>query len=362
MVLLCLLGAAGVAAAELVRGRSAWYEDRAAAASARMREAMGALGAHRAENGPAVDRAVDINGTGLIGVAFSSMTTTVGSLEAKRTTANPDMAALMVHLLDRAGVREGDFVAVGASGSFPGLILATLCAADAMGLDAGLVVSLGASQWGANAPGFTWLDIEDVLYSSGMLSYRSAAASIGGDVDVGRDLSAEARAALTARIEASPAMLIDDPNLASNVAARMEIYLELASDRRIAAFVNIGGAWANLGTDASVLELSPGVIRSTPALAPEKRGVIHAMADSDVPIIHLLNVKELAQRFGVPWDPSPLPAPGPLRVPETGLARIGVTALACIYLAAVAVWLVRDYGRRRRTHRAFPGASPDEPG
>lgn len=336
---------------ELIWGRSGGSQEQAIAASMQMQAATETIAAHRSESGPALDSAADLNGTGLIGVQFSSMTTTVGSLEAKRTTTNPNLAGLMVHLLDEAGVQEGDFIGVGASGSFPGLILATLCAAEAMGLDVGLIVSLGASQWGANLLGFTWLDIEDVVCRRGMLPYRSAAATVGGDLDIGRDLDPETRALLRSRIDASGAILIEDSDLASNVATRMAIYQELSGDRRIAAFVNIGGAWANLGTDAAVLTLSPGLSHVDILPPSETRGVVYSMAGVGVPIIHLLNVKELAQRFGLPWDPSPLPAPASLHIQGRVRTRAGVVALGGGYLGVVTAWLVWARFGRKRTGR-----------
>jgi poly-gamma-glutamate system protein len=362
-VALFVLGVAAVLIAECLRVGTAEDQGRMLVASARMEAGIEALSAYRLANGPLLNRADDVNGTGLIGIQFSPMTTTVGDLEAKRTTTNPNMAGLMVFLLAKAGVREGDFIAVGASGSFPALILATLCAADAMNLDLGLIVSLGASQWGANLPDFTWLDMEDVLYRRGIAPWRCAAASVGGDLDTGRDLAGDVRAGLRSRIEASAATLIDQPDLVGNVALRQSVYRSLADGRPIAAFVNIGGSWANVGADASILNLSPGVNHIETLPPPDARGVVHAMAEDGMPIIHLLNIKELAQRFRLPWDPSPLPEPGSLRAlwMSDGV-RIGVSVLAASYLGIVTAWLLWiRLGRRgrKRTGDAPGGRSRD---
>ena len=352
LLLMLALGTAAVAITEGLGSGTSGDQSRMLRASRLMQSGIEAISAHRMTGGPALDRGADINATGLIGAQFSPMTTTVGSLEAKRTTTNPNMAGLVVFLLAEAGVQEGDFIAVAASGSFPGLILATLCAADAMNLDVALISSLGASQWGANLADFTWLDIEDVLCESGIISRRSSAATVGGDLDIGRDLSDETRTRLRARIEGSGAVLIDDPDLADNVAERMSVYRTAAGDRPSAAFVNIGGAWANLGTDASVLNLSPGVNEIEILPRSERRGVVHAMAADGVPIIHLLNIRELAQRFGMPWDPSPLPKPGLLHfTQENHRAPIHVIAVASSYLGIVAVWLLRLHVRRRQPRR-----------
>ena len=77
----------------------------------------------------------DLHGTGLIGEDYNANTTTAGILEAKRTTASTDMAALMVVLLNEAGIRSGDRVGAVMSGSFPGMNLALMSACAAMEAD-----------------------------------------------------------------------------------------------------------------------------------------------------------------------------------------------------------------------------------
>ncbi|MDH5466438.1 MAG: hypothetical protein OEY25_03365 [Candidatus Aminicenantes bacterium] len=46
----------------------------------------------------------------------------------------------------------------------------------------------------------------------------------------------------------------------------------------------------------------------------EKRGVIFEMAERGIPVVHLLYIKGLVQRYGLSWDPVPLPDPGKGRV------------------------------------------------
>ena len=63
------------------------------------------------QNGSAGDcpfqKADDLNETGLIGDYLTPVTTTLGNLEAKRTSVNPNAAALVVHLLFEAGSDQG---------------------------------------------------------------------------------------------------------------------------------------------------------------------------------------------------------------------------------------------------------------
>lgn len=275
-----------------------------------MVRATAAIRDGRLARGFAVDPAADPNGTGLIGVESSIVTTSSGRLEAKRTATNPDFAALVVSLLREAGARRGDTVAVGASSSFPGLIVATLAAARVLGLEPLVISSLGASQWGANVPGFGWLEMEGCLRAEGIGGIPPVARSVGGEGDVGRDMDPVGRSALEARLRAGDAPFLAEPDLARNVARRMALYRERAADRRIAAFVNIGGSTANIGTNAEVLKLRPGLAGGVFVPPPGERGVLQAMAAEGVPVVHLLNIKGLCERYGLAWDPRPLPEPG----------------------------------------------------
>lgn len=313
-------------------------------ASRTMAAATAAIRACRVEKGVPVDRETDPNGTGLIGLETSPITTSTGRLEAKRTTMNPNFAALAVALLHEAGARRGDAVAVGASSSFPALVIATLAAAKSMGLRPIVISSLSASEWGANIPGFNWADIEDCLRAAGILDIRPAARAVGGDEDVGRDMSPEGRTLLESRIRESGVPFLEESDLERNVASRMKLYGEGAGTRPIKAFVNIGGSWANLGTNAEVLKLRPGLAGDVFVPPPGERGVLQAMAGLGIPVIHLLNVKGLCERYGLPWDPRPLPGPGGFLNSAAGGGTSSVM-LSAGYVLLVIMILV--FGRRR---------------
>ncbi len=294
-----------------------------------------------------VDRETDPNGTGLIGLETSAITTSAGRLEAKRTTTNPDFAGLVVFLLYEAGARRGDTVAVGASSSFPALVVATLAAAEVMGVEPLVISSLGASEFGANIPEFNWTDMEDCLRAEGVLDIRPIARAVGGDEDVGRNMSPEGRALLESRVRESGVPFIEEPDLERNVEFRMELYGEAAGTRPIKAFVNIGGSWANIGTNSEALKLRPGLTGDVFVPPPAERGVLQSMAARHVPIIHLLNVKGLCERYGLPWDPRPLPRPGEGKIFREAAARSWPgAALTAIYI--LAIFLVFVTIRQRR--------------
>jgi len=302
-----------------------------------MADATRALQECRTRRGGSPDPRFDINRTGLIGLETSSITSSLGQLEAKRTTLNPNFAALAVRLLLEAGARPGDTIAVGASGSFPGLILAALSAARALEIRPLVISSLGASQWGANDPAFHWFHMADCLRAAGIFPWPPAAVTLGGGGDIGEDMAPEGRALLRETIRRSGRLTFEEPDLPANVSRRMQILEAAAGDAPIRAFVNIGGAVANMGDDAEILHVRPGLsrIRRLPAL--ERRGLLFAMAARGIPVLHLLYVRGLAQRYGLPWDPSPLPRPGEGDLFHRTRRRHRLfTILALVYLAAMA--------------------------
>ncbi|MDH7513054.1 MAG: poly-gamma-glutamate system protein [Clostridiales bacterium] len=279
-------------------------------ASKLMREATDAVRRCQEAMGLVIDRNIDPNATGLIGFDTSQITTSLGNLEAKRTTTNPNFAGLLVRLLDEAGAKRGDAVAIGASSSFPALILASLCATKAMDLKPLLICSLGASQWGANNPDFHWLDIQECLQQAGLLNIQPLALSLGGEADSGQGMSPEGRDFLIREAGRRGLRVLEESDLQNNVRERLHLYEAAAGERGIKVFINVGGSYANLGTDSRILNLKPGLAEFHDLPPQERRGVVFEMASRGIPVIHLLYVKGLSERYGLPWDPSPLPEPG----------------------------------------------------
>jgi poly-gamma-glutamate system protein len=318
-------------------------------ASRVMAEATAAIAAFADSVGPGIDPALDPNRTGLIGPAYTELFTTLGDLEAKRTTTNPDVAGLLVHLLTRAGVRAGDTIAVAASGSFPALAIASVVAAEAMAVHPVTLVSLGASSYGATRPELHVLHMYERLRRAGLIGSRPAAVSLGGEHDVGAEFDPQFRDSISRDLVTRGLRLVREPDLRRNVTRRMALYFGEAGTRRIAAFVNVGGSAASLGSSPMILDVEPGLSGRLDLPPEERRGVLFRMAARGVPVIHLLHVRGLARRHGLPWDPIPLPAAGstPLRDParpETAGFWI-VTALYLGGLGAVSVW---GRGVRRR--------------
>lgn len=269
-----------------------------------MQQALLITGEYCGQSAIEINPALDPNRTGLIGPAYSAITTTKGNLEAKRTTANPDMAGLILCLLEKAGVKKGDTIAIGSSASFPALMIASLSAAKALGVKPVLIFSLGASSYGATNPEFNLLDIFMLLQQKGIFSLEPVAVSLGGAGDMGEEFKPGMKGQLIAQIRKSGIPFIHEADFRKNVLTRMAIYRKNAPKGKISAFINTGGGEANLGLSNFVLRVKPGLNRGLPLPPEKKRGVLFEMADRGVPIIHLLFIKGLVQKYHLPFDPA----------------------------------------------------------
>ena len=165
-------------------------------AAARLAErGMDVIKRERQQRGHRIRRHFDPAASGLIGDSMTLVTSLPGNLRAKQTSVNPNFAAAVVQMLRQAGVKEGDCVAVGCSGSFPALNLAAYAALESMQVKPVVVASACASQFGANMPDMMWIDMERLLHERGLISFRSVAVSVGGSGDRGLGMSDAARAA-----------------------------------------------------------------------------------------------------------------------------------------------------------------------
>jgi poly-gamma-glutamate system protein len=301
--------AAGISSPDWRTGRPG--ADRTQAAQL-MERSLASITHLRRARGLPIDRAIDPNGTGIIGEEFTPLTTSLGEVEAKRTSANPAFAAVIVEYFHRAGLERGDVVAIGASGSFPALLLATLCAARVLDLQPVVIYSIGASMYGANLPGFTFVDMLEQLRGDGLLPYRLAAVSPGGDGDAGGGvLFDEEGAALWAETRRSKLPIVRGASLADRISERLRIYDAASGARPIRCFVNIGGSSASFGDTEASLSLPNGLFLRVPVMPTSPtRGLVFEFAVRGIPVVHLLNVKGLARDNRLPFDPIPLPPVG----------------------------------------------------
>ena len=250
-----------------------------------------ATAAHWAEKSDLEDvdpSKVDYRMSGLVGVEWSEITTTLGPLAAKQASTDPMWAAHILRWFDKANLVSGDRVMIMASGSFPGFLVSALAASEIRGLQVELTVSLGSSTWGANRMEAPWPLLELCLRQAGCLKTQSSYYTPGGYGETGENYSADAMAVLKEASAAAgvPFLRLKDLN---------EVILMKTEEIRKFSpklLVLIGGA-ASIGGGSDDI-LPTGLI--TPDTHGVGQGVAKAALAEGIPVLYLLNVKELSRK------------------------------------------------------------------
>ena len=237
---------------------------------------------------------------GLIGVEWSGITTTLGELASKRTACNPAWAVQFHRWFRQQGLQKGDPIAIYSSSSFPGLLLNALAAAEAMGLEPLVIVSLGASTWGANRLAAPWPVLAAELRRAGFISKRADYYTMGGDEELGNGMPPEGQVLLRKAAADAGVELLTAASLEEMVVLKSQ----LLQRGRVKLLINIGGSHANMGADPDVLQLQPG-LHSAAEAGQAGKGVIGFALSRGIPVLHVLNIKTLAGQAGIPYDSEP---------------------------------------------------------
>ncbi len=238
--------------------------------------------------------------TGLIGEEYNFITTTLGDLSAKRTTADPNMAAFLVFLLEEAGLKKGDILGCVFSGSFPGLNLAVLTACDAMEIHPVYLCSCGSSTWGANNPELCFPEMAVLLQERGLISTLPALITPGGEKDIGEVPDQDSFDAMWQRVKALGVPVLEEPDMTANVAFKKA----LLDEAGIQCFIAVGGNVTALGSSQMASFFGQGILKEEISSVNRSSGLIEYYLKEKLPTILLLNIRQLAAEYGFPFDPA----------------------------------------------------------
>lgn len=288
----------------------------------------------------------DINATGLVGPDFTELTSTPGDEREKRSTLNPYSASVVASMLLDAGIKKGDTIAIGASGSYPGFLISALSASSSLGLDTKLILSLGSSMYGATRVEYNIFDIARDARESGEIDYDLLALSRGYKDDRGgsvlENILYEGTEELSLEICKREAdllgvTLINEPTLQDSIDKRLELFGD------VKLFVNVGGAPVNIGDGTFSFSVPVGLVMNYESVPQgEGRGMVYEYLDRGVPIINLLDSKGFSEKYGVEFDASPLPSVERI-TPDTSffVAGIFLLSLAVIIFVCSVVFKIR---------------------
>lgn len=308
--------------------KSPYYKEMVVAAN-KMKNLTEEIKREKINRGIEIDKNIDINMTGLMGEEWSGISTTLGNEEAKRSSINPDFAALVVKKFRELDLKSGDVVAVNMSSSFPALNLAVLSALDTLDLKGVIINSVGSSNYGGNIEEFNYLDMERFLISKGLLKNKTIAYSLGGIDDIGKEFESSTIERIKDKNRELKFFYNED--FQKNLEERYKFYKNF---REIKAFVNVGGNLLALGKNAAEIVSNSNVILNNEDKKIIKGGLVGKFMQEDTPVIYLLNVKGIAMNNGIPFDPIPLP--------EIGTSSLYFNSVSSLYynLGIVILFLI----------------------
>lgn len=287
------------------------------------------------EKGVKSDLISNVANNFMIGDEWSDITSSLGSLEAKEISTNPDFAALIVRFLHEAGLRKGDRVGLILSGSFPSLAISSLAALQTTGMDAIVMSSLGASTYGANQPQVTWIDMEKALIRRGGLEYRSTLVSMGAEDDSGLGLFGEGREIIMRAAERNNIDLYMPASLVESIEHRVKIL----TDNEISLLINIGGNQASMGNCSHTLGIPNGLNNDMNICDDPERGVISHMNEAGLPFINMLNMKDISSRYGIDGAPGIHYSVSTNLYSSTSTNKLAISIILLIGL--IPIWFLR---------------------
>lgn len=262
-------------------------------------------------------KSLDPQLSGLIGRQITAITSDSSQLSAKQTTINPNTAALFIDWLKAAKLKKGDFVAVNMTGSFPALDIAMLSAIKTLELKPVITYSAAASQFGANIPYFSWLDMYHILSTEKLFTYPVRGVSLGGRRDKAYEMSPYGVKVLKETIRRYHYPFIDSQGTIDGIDKRMAIY-DVKDDptNQIAAFINVGGNMASIGlkkvdpnrrmfsSTGGRHSIVTGIVDKMPIYLANTDSVAVRYLKRGVPVINVHNITAvLVDKYKYPYKP-----------------------------------------------------------
>jgi len=250
----------------------------------------------------------DMYDTGLVGIESSDITTIFDTdiksmKKSKIACTHPNFAAFIVEKFQEIQLEEGDKVAISMTGSLPGANLAVISACQAMDVEPIIISSLGSSAWGANRNDMSWLDIESQLFINEKINYRSVAASIGGENDLGDNLSDRGIEIIEEVIAENDVEFVNKASLKENINRKIEIFKNNNQEFDYKAYVNIGGGAASIGYGDGKDSLKAGIIYPIEKNIIKYDGFSNSIAkyflDKGIPFVNIKNINLLSKSVGL---------------------------------------------------------------
>lgn len=251
--------------------------------------------------------------TGLLGPKRTKIQTTEGDTKAKRTSTNPNFAAVYIEMFQRAGLKENDEIAIITSGSFPALNISAVIASQVYGLKIVTMTGIGASSYGATDVNFNYFDMAEYLFKKEVFKKELDFVSFGGSNDVGGEFADEVKENILARINETDVFFINEEDFKTNVRKRLQYIYDKCPNVKL--LLNVGGSLVSMGSGyTSAINfrglVEPTYLTNVSSSDSNHKGLLEIFLENDLPIIQMLNITKIAYEYGLPQDPSFYPKVG----------------------------------------------------
>lgn len=290
--------------------------------------------------------------TGMIGAEYTAITTTIGNLDSKKTSLDPNFAAVYIKMFNQLSLKKGDEIVINISGSFPMLDISCIMAAEEFGLKPFIMASIGASSYGATNPAFTIFDMLEYLYEQELIHSRINIVSLGGSSDVGENFGEfnyyTDRNLIIDRINKSGITFLYEKHFDTNIKKRLEIINQ--NVKNVKLFVNIGGNSVGIGINENAYYKSNGILYAKKykksSFSSSGEGLIEKFLGNGVDAIQMLNLKYIASEYGFEYGFSKLPDVG---TGEAYLEKTYNLTYSIIAILAVVAFLI--YYKKRKNSK-----------
>ena len=276
-------------------------------ASLKSKEAMEAIKNRKIELGIEFPKE-DKYESGMLGPLHSQIQTTEGDQGAKRTSTNPNFAAVYIEMFRKAGLKKGDEIAIITSGSFPALNIQATIAAQVYELKFVSMSGIGASSYGATDVNFTYFDMSEYLYEQGYFENKLDYVSFGGGFDDGSEFSTDVVNTIKARIDASGVKFINEADFKTNINNRLKYIYEKCPNVKL--LLNVGGSLVSMGNGYTNAVKYRGLVMPSymtinkGSTDSNHKGLLEIFVERGMPIIQMLNISKIAYEYGLPQDPA----------------------------------------------------------
>ena len=157
--------------------------------------------------------------------------------------------------------------------------------------------------------------------------------------------------------------LSTDEDFTQKIDTRMNLYKTTAGSAPIKAYINVGGGTISVGRSLGKKLFHPGLNRRPPSGLNRADGLMARFIKQKVPVIHMVQVTDLAQRYGITQSPLVPPSIGEASVFQTqGFNRWLAAGVLAAVLASLYGFIRSDMGFRLfQSSKGSSGSAPPEP-